>query len=98
VETPVVDHEAYDYERRRSRLSAEAHPLLAHHFRSLDEQRESASLAMWVFWSPKSCSSGACSWPTSSTGRCTRRCSWPAVTISTSARAASTPPSSSARR
>jgi cytochrome c oxidase subunit 3 len=30
-------------------LSAEAHPLLAHHFRSLDEQRESASLAMWVF-------------------------------------------------
>jgi cytochrome c oxidase subunit 3 len=32
-------------------LSAETHPhpLLAHHFRSLDEQREASSLAMWVF-------------------------------------------------
>ena len=35
--------------RRRPRLSAEAHPLLAHHFESLDQQREASSLAMWVF-------------------------------------------------
>jgi len=30
-------------------LSTDAHPLLAHHFDTLDQQREAASLAMWVF-------------------------------------------------
>jgi len=28
---------------------AHAHPLLAHHFETLDQQRESSSLAMWIF-------------------------------------------------
>ena len=31
-------------------------------------------------WSPKSCSSAACSWPTSSTARCTRKRGSPAAT------------------
>jgi cytochrome c oxidase subunit 3 len=30
-------------------MSTEAHPLLAHHFDTLDQQREASSLAMWVF-------------------------------------------------
>jgi cytochrome c oxidase subunit 3 len=30
-------------------LSTDAHPLLAHHFDTLDQQREASSLAMWVF-------------------------------------------------
>jgi cytochrome c oxidase subunit 3 len=30
-------------------LHTEAHPLLAHHFETLDQQREASSLAMWVF-------------------------------------------------
>ena len=30
-------------------MSTEAHPLLAHHFDTLDQQREAASLDMWVF-------------------------------------------------
>jgi len=30
-------------------VATETHPLLAHHFDNLDQQRESSSLAMWIF-------------------------------------------------
>jgi cytochrome c oxidase subunit 3 len=35
--------------QKGARVSTETHPLLAHHFDTLDQQRESSTLGMWIF-------------------------------------------------
>ena len=58
AETPIVTWDAYDYRRAGggSRCLRCAHdasrattPALAHHFDNLEQQREAATLGMWVF-------------------------------------------------
>ena len=67
---------------------AHHHPDLQHHFDTLEQQHEAATLGMWLFLVTEVCSSAACSSPTCCTASGIRRRGPRAATSSTSCSAA----------